>query len=106
VTSRVFSRQKMYIIQLLLSFGHLSSLSGVDRSGPVNWLLNLNIFFWLFLEGKIVTWDSLQRRGWSGPGFCILCCRDMETITHLLFDCQFSHAMWSNLKEHFKFSVS
>jgi hypothetical protein len=35
--------------------------------------LKIKLFSWLMMEGKILTWDNLQRRGWVGPSVCCLC---------------------------------
>jgi hypothetical protein len=35
--------------------------------------LKLKLFIWLAGNGKILTWDVLSRRGWEGPGICLLC---------------------------------
>jgi len=38
--------------------------------------LKIKAFIWLALEGKIVTWDLLQKRGWEGLTRCPLCKSD------------------------------
>ena len=45
--------------------------------------LKIKAFIWLSLEGKILTWDSLQKRGWEGLGRYPLCKSDTKTISHL-----------------------
>jgi hypothetical protein len=68
--------------------------------------LKIKLFIWLALEGKILTWDSLQKRGWEGPGRCPLCKLDSETIFHLFKLCPFALTVWNiiikelNLKCH------
>jgi hypothetical protein len=39
------------------------------RRGIWKWTIQLKIklFTWLAIEGKIHTWDTLQRKGWEGP---------------------------------------
>jgi hypothetical protein len=39
----------------------------------------IKLFTWLLLEDKILTWDNLQRRGWSGPSICYLCLQKPKT---------------------------
>jgi len=34
--------------------------------------LKIKLFIWLAAEGRILTWDSLQSRGWEGPGLWYL----------------------------------
>ena len=36
----------------------------------------IGCFIWLDIGNKLLTWDNLQKRGWSGPGICALCCLD------------------------------
>jgi hypothetical protein len=43
--------------------------------------LKIKLFTWLMTENKILVWDNLQKRGWSGPNRCILCKEDSETYT-------------------------
>jgi hypothetical protein len=57
----------------------------------------IKLFIWLALERKILTWDSLQKRGWVGPSICSLCYRDEESISHLFINCPFTLKLWKNL---------
>lgn len=77
------------------TYAHIISLSASEtifsefwsfwgRSIPTKILL----FGWLVWKGKILTWDSLKRRGFQGPGRCVLCCLAEETV-HIYF----SHAL-------------
>jgi hypothetical protein len=56
--------------------------------------LKIKLFLWLSMEGKILTWDSLQKRGWEGPGRCPLCRKESESITHLFTSCTFARTVW------------
>jgi ribonuclease HI len=60
------------------------------------WKLQLKIilFFWLAAENKILSWDVLQKKGWNGPGFCILCRESEEDINHLFIHCKFIKSVW------------
>jgi hypothetical protein len=73
------------------------------------WMWNLPIkikcFMWLCLNKKILTWDSLLKRGWQGPGICCLCKSAEETIEHLFVHCVFTKNIWYMLKCHLKFDV-
>jgi hypothetical protein len=44
--------------------------------------LKIKAFIWLALEGKILTWDSLQKRGWEGPGrfLCVSWSQNLSPI--------------------------
>jgi hypothetical protein len=68
--------------------------------------LKIKLFIWLALEGKILTWDSLQKRAWEGLGHCPLCKMESETIFHLFKSFPFTTNVWNkiinelNLKGH------
>ena len=47
----------------------------------------ISCFIWLVLENKILTWDNLQRRGWTGPGMCALCKSKDECTRHMFSMC-------------------
>jgi hypothetical protein len=49
------------------------------------------------LELKILTWDSLQKRGWYGPSIYSLCFRDEDSISHLFIYYPFTLKLWKNL---------
>jgi hypothetical protein len=63
-----------------------------------NCLLKLKLFTWLLTENKILVWDILQSRGWSGPNRCILCKEDSETSHHLFVSCHFTRQVWHHVK--------
>jgi hypothetical protein len=67
-----------------------------------NWKvpLKLKLFVWLAGQDKVLTWDSLRRRGWEGPGICPLCRHAQEDIHHLLIHCEFSREVWRFLLTH------
>ena len=52
------------------------------------------LFMWCVLENRVPTWDVLQRRNFQGPGWCVLCKQEMESIPHLFISCPFSAAVW------------
>ena len=47
----------------------------------------IGCFTWLVLRNKILTWDNLQKRGKIGPGICILCYSNEETVYHIFSRC-------------------
>jgi hypothetical protein len=59
--------------------------------------LKLKLFFWLAGKEKTLTWDLLRRRGWEGPGICLLCSSATEDIHHLLIHCPFTQLVWSHV---------
>lgn len=76
--------------------------SQVDNSWFKQWWkwpiqLKIKLFVWLAAKDKVLTWESLQRKGWQGPGLCTLCNCSSETINHLLIHCAFMKSVWLHL---------
>ena len=44
-----------------------------------------NFFIWLALMNKLLTWDNLQKRGWTGPGICALYAVRMLIVYNIFF---------------------
>jgi hypothetical protein len=59
--------------------------------------LKLKLFLWLAANGKVLTWEALQKKGWEGPGVCKLCNCNSENINHLLIHFSFTKAVWLRL---------
>ncbi|CAL1377504.1 unnamed protein product [Linum trigynum] len=55
-------------------------------------------FIWTVAHRKILTIDMLQKRGWSLANRCTLCCKDEESIHHLLISCSFTHHVWNLIR--------
>ena len=49
---------------------------------------------WCALNNKVPTWDVLQKRSFQGPGWCVLCKRELESTCHLFLLCSFTKAVW------------
>jgi len=49
---------------------------------------------WCVLENKAPTWDNLQKRSFQGPGWCVLCKRAQESVSHLFLSCSYSVEVW------------
>jgi hypothetical protein len=73
-----------------------------------NWKvpLKLKLFIWLAGKERILSWDALRRRGWEGPGICLLCSKASEDIHHLLVHCAFTKEVWNRLFKHYSLSFS
>ena len=88
-------------------FSNISSENN-DSVLKILWSLNiplkLKCFIWLLIRGKILTWEQLQSRGFSGPSHCVLCEDNMEDIHHLFFSCPFSVRIYKHFEERFKCS--
>jgi hypothetical protein len=59
--------------------------------------LKIKLFMWLLLEQKILTWESLYKRGFLGPSRCVLCGLQEEKLKHLFVDCIFTKNIWATL---------
>jgi ribonuclease HI len=72
-----------------------------------NWPLplKLQLFFWMCVQGKILTWEVLRKRGWHGPSRCALCKDAAEDLHHLFVHCAFSINIWTFLKQHFSLTT-
>jgi hypothetical protein len=66
--------------------------------------LKVILFFWLALRNKILTWDSLQRKGWMGPGYCCLCCQRTKDSNHAFIDYFFTRSMWAKCAHALNFN--
>lgn len=49
------------------------------------------------MNNHILTWEVLCRKGWQGPGFCILCKGASETSTHVFLHCTFTTHLWLSI---------
>jgi hypothetical protein len=54
-------------------------------------------FAWTAALGRILTADVLLRRGWENNYFCALCERNLETTTHLFWECPWSKQAWGRI---------
>lgn len=75
----------------------------LDPQGPVWWWKLLwklrapkktQVFMWLALKNKVLTWEALQKRGRQGPHICMLCRSAGEDILQLLIQCPFTQQLW------------
>jgi hypothetical protein len=46
------------------------------------------------LQNRVRTADRLLLRQWPNEYFCLLCIRNLETVTHLLMECPFTRSVW------------
>jgi len=59
----------------------------------------IKLFIWLSIENKILTWETLQRKGWQGPNLCHLCSKDAESVYHLFVSCSLCQDVWIRIKK-------
>ena len=81
-------------------------ISTLDYPTVGGWKLNLwkwniqlkiKLFIWLDGNQKVLTWDTLQRKGWEGPGICILCNIKSKDIDYLLIHYAFTKVVWDRV---------
>jgi hypothetical protein len=70
-----------------------------NRLWKWNCPLKIKLFTWLLTENKLLVWDILQKKGWSGPNRCILCKENSETSHHLFVSCTFTQQVWKQVTE-------
>ena len=82
----------------------VSSMFRTKEKGPHTlwnkaWIKGLtpkiNIFFWIFLQNKILTLDNLRKRGINVVNRCSLCKEGYEDRNHLFLSCTYSQKVWS-----------
>ena len=55
------------------------------------------ITLWLDFNNKLLNWESLLKRGFNGPGYCVLCRAESETNSHLFFHCTYVGTLWKQV---------
>lgn len=60
----------------------------------------LKFFTWLALRQRLVTNDFRYRRGLADSPICARCGESVETVLHLLRDCQQARALWNSMAVH------
>ena len=63
----------------------------------------IRCFICLVVENRILTWDNLLKRGWKGPGVCVLCRHGEDSVQHLFIDCIMTKRVFSTICEQFYF---
>jgi len=61
-----------------------------------NWP-KVSTFLWLLGHNRILTWDNLRKRSFSGPSICYLCRQEEETTLHLMQNCQTGRKLWEKV---------
>eukprot|EP00253_Pinus_taeda_P011292 PITA_11292 len=65
------------------------------------WWSKVSLFIWLVAKNKILTWDRIQKKGFSGPSRCCLCKNAEENRNHLLINCSFTKKVWMDIRKIF-----
>lgn len=83
----------------------MSSLA--RRSWWISWLwkvsapLKIRLFCWLVIHDKVLTWENILKRGFSGPSRCSLCSLAGDSTTHLFGDCSFTRTVLCEIFKRF-----
>eukprot|EP00253_Pinus_taeda_P009939 PITA_09939 len=59
--------------------------------------LKVSTFLWLLSHNRILTWDNLRKRNFSGPSICPNCKQEEETTLHLMQTCQLGRKLWEKI---------
>lgn len=57
----------------------------------------VSTFMWLLCHKRILTWDNLIKRGFTGPSRCPNCTDRDETIQHLMVTCPLAAFLWEKI---------
>eukprot|EP00253_Pinus_taeda_P020685 PITA_20685 len=71
------------------------------RIWRTKWWPKIKLFAWLVGRKQILTWERIQKRGFSGPARCCLCYSDEEDQEHLLNGCSVAQFQWEKTKNLF-----
>ncbi|CAI0429868.1 unnamed protein product, partial [Linum tenue] len=55
-------------------------------------------FLWIIHQKKILTQDSLKKRGWILPSKCAVCAASEEDATHIFITCTYAEKIWNLLR--------
>jgi hypothetical protein len=69
---------------------------------PVMWKisvpLRVHVFLWLLANNKTLTRDNLAKRKNLDDKTCLFC-NELESVSHLFFDCCIAQAVWEAIAE-------
>lgn len=57
----------------------------------------ISVFLWLLSNTRLLTRDNLAKRREMSDTTCLFCA-EMESISHLFFDCCAARAVWTSLR--------
>jgi hypothetical protein len=66
--------------------------------------LRIQNFLKIFSQNKILTRDNLRKKGIPKPLECSLC-KEIESVSHLFFDCLISRLLWHEVQEIFNAEI-
>ncbi|OUZ99415.1 Reverse transcriptase zinc-binding domain [Macleaya cordata] len=56
--------------------------------------MKICFFVWQVFHDSVPTMDNLSRKGMININKCEMCCKDLETVDHLLYHCSFTIDIW------------
>lgn len=66
---------------------HFLTFDGTNVCRTLLWKtkipLRVNIFIWLAARNRVLTDDTLVKKGWHGPSICALCSTNSENLDHI-----------------------
>jgi len=57
--------------------------------------LKCRLFYWTVITNKAPSWENLQKRSFSGPGWCYMCKQSGESLYHLFMECVYARRTWA-----------
>ncbi|XP_050222673.1 uncharacterized protein LOC126672769 [Mercurialis annua] len=57
-----------------------------------------NFIMWLAIKRRLKTKNKLKKWGVIPDDICVMCNKEVETIDHCLYECDFAKAVWNRLK--------
>jgi hypothetical protein len=58
----------------------------------------VQFFLWLVSNNKVLTRDNLAKRREVSDTTCLMC-NELESVTHLFFDCCVANLVWSTISD-------
>eukprot|EP00253_Pinus_taeda_P027174 PITA_27174 len=57
----------------------------------------ISTFLWLLAHNRILSWDNLRKRKFSGPSICLNCRMEEESTVHLMLLCPLGRRLWEKV---------
>ena len=80
-------KDNLAYLEMLKSHCEIVSIGWNSVLWKVRVQCKIKYFCWLSLNHNILTWDTLQRRGYNGPGCCILCNNALKLAENIFGNC-------------------
>lgn len=80
--------------QVITWFNHLNPNHIWKNLGQSPHWMKIQLFIWLVHQRKILTWENLLKKGFTGPSKCYLCGLQEEIMDHLLNLCPLTSTVW------------